>query len=111
MGLRLEGDGVRVSRSAVGTRVKVSPAAPDEAGAVPPRYFEVSAGNGMSAQFMFWVFAGLGAYEGRVNVEIRWLDGSVQRLEGIDPRRYHDVRYLRASAKAVSPQGNKRTAL
>jgi enediyne biosynthesis protein E4 len=108
VGLRLEGDGVRVSRSAVGTRVKVTPANGAAPGAVPHRHFEVSAGNGMSAQSMPWILAGLGAYEGLVDVEIRWLDGSSQRLEGIAPRRYHDVRYARASAGASSsPPGRK----
>lgn len=92
-GLRLLGDGRRVSTKAVGTRVKVMPADPDDPDAFPPRWFEVSAGNSMSAQSMDWILAGLGRYRGPVDVEIRWLDGTVETHQGLAPNRYHDVAY------------------
>lgn len=92
-GLRLYGDGVKVSTKAVGTRVKVMPSDPDDPNAFLPRFFEVSAGNSMSAQSMDWILAGLGAYRGSVDVEIRWLDGTVETRQGLAKNRYHDVTY------------------
>ncbi len=87
IGLRLEGDGKRVNRNAIGTRVRVDP----EIGL--PQYFEVSAGNGFAAGSMRWLVAGLGDERGPVEVWIRWPDGTEQRLEGVEPGRYHDLRY------------------
>lgn len=106
VGLRLEGDGLRVPRKPVGTRVRVAPSDAAHADAFKPRYVEVSAGNGMTGQSMDWVLAGLGRYPGKVDVEIRWTNGEVTTLSGLEPNRYHDVRYETRTAKAgVAPGG------
>jgi enediyne biosynthesis protein E4 len=75
IGLQLVGDGRRVNRNAVGARVVFRPAGGGDGG-FPPLYREVNAGNGFSAQSMYWIVAGLGRYRGDVEVEIRWTDGT-----------------------------------
>lgn len=102
VGIRLEGDGARVPRKPVGTRVRITPSDPSHEHAFKPRYVEVSAGNGMSSQSMDWVLAGLGRYVGKVDVEIRWTNGEVTNLSGLEPGRYHDVRYETRTAHATA---------
>lgn len=110
VGLNLEGDGVRVPKKPVGTRVKITPSSQDAAHAFLPRHLEVSAGNGMTSQSMDWLLAGLGDYQGRVDVEIRWTDGQTQRLSGIEHDRYHHVRYEGRSARAGGLSQRRKTA-
>jgi hypothetical protein len=103
VGVRLLGDGNRVSKNAVGSRVIIRPSSADDPDAFLPLHREISAGNGMSAQSMSWIVAGLGRYQGKVDVEILWTDGSRQVLPGLAPDRYHDVMH-RSSQASVSPQ-------
>jgi hypothetical protein len=90
-GVRVTGDGVKSPRTAVGTRVKVTPSHADDVDAFLPRWFEVSAGNGMTSQSMGWMVAGLGAYGREVDVEVRWTDGHVELHRGLAADRYHDL--------------------
>jgi hypothetical protein len=107
-GLRLSGDGVRVPAKPVGTVAKIMPAKADDENAFAPRWVEVFAGNGMSCQSMDWLLVGLGDYDGPVDVELRWTDGSSQRLEGLSPDRYHDVSFgVRTAAAGAATPGRK----
>jgi hypothetical protein len=103
VGIRLEGDGHHVNRDAVGVRVEVRPtqAAPD---APQPLFREVSAGNGMSAQSMPWIVAGLGAYAGSMDVLVHWTDGTTTTHRALDADRYHTIRYgSRTAAAGTQP--------
>jgi hypothetical protein len=91
VGVVLEGDGVRVNTDAVGAHVVVQPSKP-RATAPPPLHREITIGNGMSAQGMRWVLAGLGSYADTVDVTIRWPDGTSERHRGLAPDRYHTFR-------------------
>ncbi len=93
VGIRLHGDGVHVNTTAVGSRVKIAPSDPNLSPAFEPVYREVSAGNGMSAQSMSWIVAGLGSYRGPVDVTVYWTNGAVEKLLTLQPGRYHDVGY------------------
>jgi enediyne biosynthesis protein E4 len=92
VGIRLHGDGVRVNTMAVGSRVRIAPSDPDLPYAFEPVYREVSAGNGMSAQSMAWIGAGLGSYQGPVDVTVYWTNGEVETIPRLLSGRYHDVR-------------------
>lgn len=103
-GLQLEGDGVQVARKPVGTRVRISPAEPEAPHAFSSQWFEISAGNSMSAQSMDWILAGLGAYAGHVDVDIHWLDGTRETLRGLAANRYHQhKRKLRVGHNTQAP--------
>lgn len=103
VGVRVTGDGVRTPRKAVGTRVRVQPSNPRADAAPPPRYFELSAGNGMTSQSMDWMVAGLGAYAGKVDVQIRWTDGHIESHDDLDAGRYHDFTREIVTARAETP--------
>jgi enediyne biosynthesis protein E4 len=83
IGLVLRGDGAHVNRDAVGARVEV------RAGDTK-QFFEVSAGNGMSAQSSSWVHAGLGMYAGAIDVVVHWPDGT-STTRSLAPGAYHEV--------------------
>jgi hypothetical protein len=102
VGIRLRGDGARVPKNAVGSRVVVRPANADAPYAFEPLYREVSAGNGMSAQSMTWIVAGLGNYKGPVDVEIHWSDGSIEEHKRLASGRYHDLTHPTRSAKKAA---------
>jgi len=91
IGLQLEGDGRRVNRNAVGSGVTIRPVKSGNA-PFPALYREISAGNGFSAQSMYWVVAGLGRYRDDVEVQIRWTDGTVA-THRLKPDCYYHVAY------------------
>jgi hypothetical protein len=95
IGLVVEGDGVRVNRDGVGTRIEVRAAG-------RAQFFEVSAGNGMAAQSMPWVLAGLSAHEGTVDVVAHWPDGTSTTHAGLANRTYHTVRSTRLATLEVT---------
>jgi hypothetical protein len=59
----------------------------------PPTWREVSAGNGMTGQSMPWTSFGFGAYAGKLDVEVRFTDGTIETLPGIEGDRYVSVVY------------------
>ncbi len=93
VGFKLAGDGVRVNRNAVGSRVKISPSNVNDDNSFLPQYYEINAGNGFAAQSMYWIHAGLGEYTGKVNVEIWWTDGRKDRLGNLALNQYHEIAY------------------
>lgn len=90
-GLVVQGDGVVVNRDAVGVHLAITPSDPTAAGAPPTQHYELSAGNGMSAQSSPWVLAGLGRYAGAIDVAVRWTDGRVDHHKGLAAGRYHPI--------------------
>ncbi len=100
VGVIVKGDGAHVNKDGVGVRVEVRA---HDARSLPPLYREVSAGNGMSAESMPWVLAGLGAYAGPVDVTVRWTDGTVTAVRGLPADRYHTIVYGAARAVGTRP--------
>jgi hypothetical protein len=90
VGVVVRGDGVRVNRDGVGVRVVVK-ASVDGPQAPPTLYREVSAGNGMSAQSSKTIVAGLGLYQGPVDVTVRWTDGVVEERKGLALSQVHTI--------------------
>jgi enediyne biosynthesis protein E4 len=97
IGLRLQGDGTRVNRDAVGVRVEVVNVARASAPA-SRTYREISVGNGMSSQSMQWVLVGLGDQKEPVDVVVHWTDGTKTNLNALEPNRYHDIQYGQKTA-------------
>ena len=73
--LKLEGDGKKSNRSAIGTRVKVSGPAGDQ-------IREVSGGRGCCEQDMLPLYFGLGKSD-TVDIDIAWPSGEVCSFKGI----------------------------
>jgi hypothetical protein len=73
--IRPVGDGVRVSRDAIGTRMALTTVAADGSERVIHR--TLSGGSCFSAQNGFEVFFGLGDAVAITRLELRWPDGSV----------------------------------
>jgi hypothetical protein len=88
VGLRLEGDGQRTHRSAVGTRVVL---AYEEGGRPVEQVREVGLMGGFSASADPRLHFGLGHYSGPVTATIHWYGGEAQTLR-LEPNRYHEVR-------------------
>ncbi|WP_435896186.1 CRTAC1 family protein [Oceaniferula spumae] len=84
--IRLNGDGVRVTRDAVGAKVTV-------------RYGEhqqtmwVQNTTGFSAQGERALTVGLGSYSGAVTVQVKWLDGTVTDFKNLEARKLHQLDY------------------
>jgi enediyne biosynthesis protein E4 len=86
VGLSLEGDGQRTSRSAIGTRVELR-----IPGAKTPQIREVSLVAGFSAQADPRLLFGLGGHSGPVEVTVHWYGAETERLT-LSANRYHHVR-------------------
>jgi len=99
VGLQLFGDGIKVNRSAIGARVKVTP---KTGNAFKPTFKEISAGNGMTSQSMSWIHVGTGSYTGDVEVEVFWPDGTTSK-HVVDTDAYHVVVAHGARAPAAEP--------
>ena len=85
IGLELEGDGVTCNRGAVGSRVR----APGPGG---PQVREVQVATGFSAQDDPRVHFGLGADTQPVQVEVTWCGLGAERVEPLEPGRYHRLK-------------------
>jgi enediyne biosynthesis protein E4 len=84
LGLIVHGDGQLVNRDAVGVHIEVRHQRKSQ-------HYEISAGNGLSAQSSNWVVAGLGAdAPSAVTVVIRWTNGATTR-HLLKPDRYHHL--------------------
>ena len=70
--VRLEGDGTNVSRDAIGTQVRIT--MPD--GRILTR--QVESGTGQGNQNDLTLHFGLGNHTGPVNLQVKWLDGTIQ---------------------------------
>ena len=84
--VRLEGDGKRVSRSAIGAQVRIK---------VGDRVLtrQVEAGTGEGNQNDLVLHFGLGATASRLTLEVFWPDGTVQTLRRVRTDRVVVVRY------------------
>lgn len=94
--VRLVGDGVRVPRAAVGSQVRAN--TPD--GRVIARQVEVGTGEGNANDSLLHL--GLGEVEGPLRLEVRWTDGSITVLEGVEVDRLLEIRRSPAAAAAGS---------
>jgi len=76
--IRLQGDGKKVNRSAIGAQVRV---------AFGERTLtrQVEAGTGQGNQNDLTLHLGLGEHDKPVSLEILWPDKTVQRMEAIEP--------------------------
>lgn len=83
--VRLVGDGERVPVAAIGSQVRVTL----PGGRVVARQVEVGTGQGNSNDQLLHL--GLGAVDGPVRVEVRWTDGAVTVLEGVEVDRLIEV--------------------
>jgi hypothetical protein len=86
VGLSIEGDGRNVNRDAVGTWVEVRLGGRVE-------YYEISATNGYAAQSSPWIQVAVGREPRPAEVLLRWPGGDVERWSGLEPDRYHVLRY------------------
>jgi hypothetical protein len=80
------GDGLTVSRDAIGTRMKVTAATPD--GGTRVVHLTLKGGNSFSAMNGFELFFGLGDATAVTELQVLWPDGEVDRLTdvGLDQR-------------------------
>jgi enediyne biosynthesis protein E4 len=90
LGLAVEGDGVKVSREAVGTQVFLSYR---QNGRRVRQMREVQIANGFSAQNDRRLLFGLGDYEGPVELEVHWYGAETAVLGDLPPNHYHVIRY------------------
>lgn len=84
--VRLEGDGKRVNRSAIGVQVRVT-----AEGKTISR--QVEAGTGEGNQNDLKLHFGLGEIKGRVQVEIVWPGGKRQVMRHVIPNRILNIRF------------------
>jgi tetratricopeptide (TPR) repeat protein len=88
LAIRLQGDGVRTSRDAIGTRVEVWTTDTGPA-TEKPHIKTLYAGDAFLSQTSSWLHFGLGEATEIREVLIRWPGGETQRLSGLDvDRRY-----------------------
>ena len=83
IGLDIEGDGGNVTRDAVGTKVSVNGS----------QFREVRITNGFSAQNDKRLFFGLGENRERVDVVVKWPDGTSSNYTNLAPSQYHKLTY------------------
>jgi len=86
LGVRLEGDGKRVNRSAIGTQVRIA-----VNGTTLTRHVE--AGTGEGNQNDLRLHFGLGDHRGRVALEIIWPGGKRQIVRRVATNRIVDVKF------------------
>lgn len=82
--VRLTGDGKKVNRSAIGAQVRIK-----VKDAIYTR--QVEAGTGEGNQNDLTLHFGLGAFRGRVDLDIVWPGGRKQRVRGVKTDRIVDV--------------------
>ena len=99
LGLALRGDGMRVTRDALGARVRVTA---EVNGRKLTQSREVRAGSGFSAQGDMRLLFGLGAVQGPVRVEILWPDGLTEQFTVKVLDRYSAVVYGEAGSASGS---------
>ena len=87
----LQGDGVKVNRSAIGAQVRIK---------IGEKTYtrQVEAGTGEGNQNSLRLHFGLGAHQGQVNVDITWPGSTstaprTQRVEGLAAKRAHQIKY------------------
>jgi hypothetical protein len=90
IGLALQGDGVRVSREAVGTQVF---ATYRQNGKRIRQMREVQIANGFSAQNDRRLLFGLADYAGAVDVEVLWYGAETTAYRDLPLDQYHTIRY------------------
>jgi len=90
IGLKIEGDGRKISREAVGTQVFVSY---KQNGKIVRQMREVQIANGFSAQGDRRLLCGLGDYSGPVDVEVHWYGGPIEHYRDLQLDRYQTLRY------------------
>lgn len=83
---RLEGDGVAIDRSAIGTQVRVTIGK-------QTMTRQIEAGTGEGNQNDFTLHFGLGDFTGPVRLEIFWPNGVTQDIENVETRRFVTARY------------------
>lgn len=84
--VRLEGEGKRVNRSAIGTQVRIR---------LKDRTLtrQVEAGTGEGNQNDLTLHFGLGEFKGKVTLQIEWPGGKKQTVKGIRTNRIVDVKF------------------
>ena len=88
VGFHLVGDGREVNSDAVGATVHLRDAAGNQRR-------DVSLTSGFSAQSDRRLHFGLADGSAPISIEIRWPNGKKQRLENIEPDKYHRIAYPR----------------
>lgn len=79
--LRLYGDGARVNWSAIGAQARITLPGPD--GTVQTLTRQVEAGTGEGNQNDLVLHFGVGAYNGPVDVEVRWPNGERETVKDV----------------------------
>ena len=90
LAIRLQGDGVRTNRDAVGARVEVWTADAGQA-TTRPLIKTLYAGDAFLSQSSSWLHFGLGEATEIRDVLIRWPGGETQRLSGLDVDRHYVI--------------------
>lgn len=85
LGVRLQGDGKKVNRSAIGAQVRIR-----ASGTVLTR--QVEAGTGEGNQNDLTLHFGLGGVRGKVDLEVLWPDGKTQIVRRVEANRFIDIR-------------------
>lgn len=94
IGLALEGNGTSCNRDALGTMVEFHYSMNGQS---HQQYREVVASNGFSSQSDKRLHAGLGEYNGPVDISINWC-GNVTTKHTLEPDQYHQLKQLQTLA-------------
>ena len=99
LALRLEGRGGKSNRQAIGARVEVRQG-------INLQMREVAAGNGFEAQSSPKLHFGLGAVARVDLVTVRWPDGEVQELKGLEADKLHVIKQGEKAAGGEARPGS-----
>ena len=104
--VRLEGDGKRTNRDAIGARMRLY-----LKGEKVPRLRTLKAGDGFLSMSSKWVHFGLGSTPDIERLEIDWPGGTTEKIVGLEPGGFFvveqgsgkGIRYLRPAVRGLEP--------
>ncbi len=103
LALRLEGDGARVSRDAIGARVELW-----LEGQTAPLLRTVHGGDAFLSQGSAWLHFGLGEKVEIARVVVRWPGGGIEEITGIEPGGFYLVAFGKTAAVPWNPPSQQK---
>ncbi len=85
--IRVEGDGVKTNRDAIGARLTLWP----EGNPSAKQQRTVRAGDGFLAQSSAWAHFGLKGMQGPFTLQVRWPGGGTETINGLNARERHVI--------------------
>ena len=109
LAIRLQADGVRTNRDAIGARVEVWTADTGQK-ATRPLIKTLYAGDAFLSQSSSWLHFGLGEATEIREVQVHWPGGETQRLSGLDVDRHYVIDQLTGRATRLEPADRTKAA-